>query len=174
MPFRRWARQRGARGLGVLGLILSLVHTPLPQPDYHNIRHHDAPGELCAYHDHLLRWHPQAKAAEDVAVLHWHWFLPVSEQPEALESNDGPAWHAHVADWDAGVWDAGVRDSEAPRLSTPSVRFDERPQPSPVTALLPALTDAPAHPLAADPPQTFSATFARRVSLASLLQRWSC
>lgn len=169
MPFRRWARQRGARGLGVLGLIFSLVHTPLPQPDYHNIRHHDGPGELCAYHDHLLRWHPQAKAAEDVALLHWHWFVPLSERPEAPASDDGPAWHAHVADWDAGTW-----DSDAPRLSTPCARFAERPAPSPITALLPVLINAPAPSLASHPPQAFSATFAPRVSLASLLQRWSC
>src|SRR5262245_52751760 len=115
MLFRRWAQQRGARGLGVLGLILSLVHTPLPQPDYHNIRHHDAPGEVCGYHDHLLRWHPTAGAAEDVAVLHWHWFLPVSTPRDLPEHADGPAWHAHIADWDVGGW-----EHDAPRISPPT------------------------------------------------------
>ncbi|MDR3632754.1 MAG: hypothetical protein P4L84_02900 [Isosphaeraceae bacterium] len=170
MRFRHWARQRGARGLGDIGLIFSLVHTPLPQADYHNIRHHDGPGELCAYHDHLLRWHPQATAAEDVAVLHWHWFLPQSERPEAPAGGEGPAWHAHVADWDASQWDAGP-----PRLSPPSVRFAERPAPSPIKALAPDLADALNPPrLASHPPQAFSATFAPRVSLASLLQRWAC
>ena len=47
--------------LGIGFLILSAIHIPLPQADYHNIRHHDAPGEICLYHDHLLRWHPSGR-----------------------------------------------------------------------------------------------------------------
>ena len=152
-----------------MGVIFSLVHAPLPQPDYHNIRHHDAPGELCAHHDHLLRWHPRAKASEDVAVLHWHWFIPLSEPASLPDSNDGPAWHAHIADWDAGVWGAAP-----PRLGVPTARAIDPPALNPI--------DAPAQPgagtvvpsLAFHPPQAFSATFARRISLASLLQRWAC
>jgi hypothetical protein len=167
MRFR--VRQRGARAVGLVGLIFSLIHTPLPQPDYHNIRHHDGPGEFCAHHDHLLRWHPRAKAAEDVAVLHWHWFLPASTRPEVPPGEDGPAWHAHVADWDCGVWDAGP-----PRLSRPAVRLDERPAVSPLAAVVPVWTQTPISPFATDPPQAFSATFAPRVSLASLFQRWAC
>jgi hypothetical protein len=88
-------------------LVLSLVHVPLPQADYHNIRHHDAPGEICAFHDHLLRWHPSADFDDDVALLHWHWFLPVMELGDQhLRPSDdhhrpgsGPAMHAHVGDW---------------------------------------------------------------------------
>ena len=65
-------------------LILSVVHVPLPQADYHNIRHHDAPGEICVYHDHLLRWHPSADLDDDVTMLHWHWFVPVVELGDRL------------------------------------------------------------------------------------------
>lgn len=169
MRFRYWARQSGVRRLGILTVIFSLVHTPLPQPDYHNIRHHDGPGQVCAYHDHLLRWHPQAGAAEDVAVLHWHWFLPLSERPDLPARGEGPAWHAHVADWDPGVWDA-----DPPRLASPTVRCAERPEPALGFALAPVTADAPTPALAAHPPQAFSATFAPGTSLASLLQRWAC
>ena len=54
-------RHRVTRGLGILFVILSLVHAPLPEPDFHNIRHHDRPGEVCDHHDHLLRWHPRRR-----------------------------------------------------------------------------------------------------------------
>jgi hypothetical protein len=93
--------------LGIGFVVLSLVHVPLPQADYHNIRHHDAPGEICAFHDHLLRWHPSADFDDDVALLHWHWFVPVVELGDQhLRPSDdhhrpgsGPAMHAHVGDW---------------------------------------------------------------------------
>jgi len=83
------------------------MHVPLPQADYHNIRHHDAPGELCAYHDHLLRWHPSADYDDDVSLLHWHWFVPLVElgDPQGRSNDDqnrpgsGPAMHAHIGDW---------------------------------------------------------------------------
>ena len=35
-----------------------------------------ASGEICPHHDHLLRWHPTAGQADDVAVVHWHWIIP--------------------------------------------------------------------------------------------------
>src|SRR5436190_2129737 len=104
MAFGR-ARQRGARSLGITLLIFSLVHTPLPQADFHNIRHHDAPGEVCEHHDHLLRWHPGAGSAEDVAILHWHWFLPLPGDSASSGGGAGPALHAHVADVLATNWD---------------------------------------------------------------------
>jgi hypothetical protein len=93
--------------LGIGLLILSVIHVPLPQADYHNIRHHDAPGELCLYHDHLLRWHPTADRDDDVSLLHWHWFVPLVEfgMPDQTSSDDhhrpgtGPAMHAHIGDW---------------------------------------------------------------------------
>ncbi|MGP0068606.1 MAG: hypothetical protein ACLQGP_34025 [Isosphaeraceae bacterium] len=109
---RRKSHWRGRRALGISFLILSTIHIPLPQPDYHNIRHHDTPGEICPYHDHLLRWHPSADANEDVALLHWHWFVPLVEpgarQPgsddEHRAPGSGPALHAHLGDWPEPDW----------------------------------------------------------------------
>jgi hypothetical protein len=93
-------------------VILSAIHIPLPRADYHNIRHHDAPGEICPYHDHLLRWHPSARFDDDVALLHWHWFVPLVEpgaqQPGADDEHrapgSGPALHAHLGDWPEPDW----------------------------------------------------------------------
>jgi hypothetical protein len=87
-------------------LTLSVIHVPLPQADYHNVRHHDGPGEVCDHHDHLLRWHPSADSNADLALLHWHWFLPMLEpaNPHQRPDDDhhrpgsGPALHAHVGD----------------------------------------------------------------------------
>src|SRR3954447_16850785 len=105
------ARHQGARRLGILIVILGLVHAPLPQPDFHNIRHHDAPGEVCEHHDHLLSWHPGAGIANDVAVLHWHWFFPAAEPFDLSPEHAGPALHAHVADWQASTWEQGPQVS---------------------------------------------------------------
>jgi hypothetical protein len=93
-------------------LILAAIHIPLPQADYHNIRHHDAPGEICPYHDHLLRWHPAAASADDVTLLHWHWFVPVVDpgarpagaDDEQAAPRPGPALHAHLGDWPEPDW----------------------------------------------------------------------
>jgi hypothetical protein len=91
----------------LIGIVsLSVIHVPLPQADYHNVRHHDRPGEICEHHDHLLRWHPAADSSADVTLLHWHWFLPQLEpgSPHQSPSDDhhrpgsGPALHAHVGD----------------------------------------------------------------------------
>jgi hypothetical protein len=96
--------------VGIVILILSVVHVPLPQADYHNIRHHDAPGEICGYHDHLLRWHPSANLDDDVAMLHWHWFVPIVEFGDHHQSSDdehhgpGPSVHAQLGDWPAPDW----------------------------------------------------------------------
>jgi hypothetical protein len=87
-------------------VILSLIHVPLPQADFHNIRHHDGPGQICLYHDHLLRWHPLAESNDDVAMLHWHWFVPIVEfgfhnsgsDNDEHRPGSGPALHAHVGD----------------------------------------------------------------------------
>jgi hypothetical protein len=83
-----------------------VIHVPLPQADYHNVRHHDGAGEVCEHHDHLLRWHPTAESDADVALLHWHWFLPLLEVADPHQRSDddhhrpgsGPALHAHVGD----------------------------------------------------------------------------
>jgi len=109
---RRLSAWRGLRSLGIGMLILSAIRVPLPQADYHNVRHHDAPGEICLYHDHLLRWHPSAASAKDVSLLHWHWFVPMVE-PGAPQSGDdddraaprsGPALHACLGDWPEPDW----------------------------------------------------------------------
>ncbi len=173
MPIRRRLRHHRARTLGIALLILSLFHAPWPQADFHNVRHQDAPGQVCEHHDHLLRWHPDAGQAKDVAILHWHWFLPSSGPVEPGHAGTGPALHAHVDGWDAATPDAGpvvVPDGssrplgppapgpllagEAAPFALPGDGIGLRPEPGPVHA--------------------FGATFAPRASLASWLQRWTC
>ena len=172
MPVRGPVRRRDARGLGIAFLIFSLVHTPLPQPDFHNIRHHDAPGEVCEHHDHLLLWHPGASGAQDVALLHWHWFWPAPDRPGPPLEGEGHAVHAHVADWFASTWDDGPRV-----VPDDHSRLIPRPDSSPGSpALLDSLagwSDAPASP-GRSRPSALGATFARGVPLTALLQRWSC
>ena len=103
---RRIEQSPRSRILFVGIVILSVIHVPLPQADYHNVRHHDGAGEVCDHHDHLLRWHPSAESDADVTLLHWHWFLPLLEGPDSHQRSDddhhrpgsGPALHAHVGD----------------------------------------------------------------------------
>jgi hypothetical protein len=171
MPLLPSARHSGARTLGIITLILGLVHTPLPQPDFHNIRHHDGPGEVCEHHDHLLRWHPQAGVAANVAVLHWHWFLPSADPFSPSPEDPLPAIHAHVVDWQAPTWDDG------PRVSADTASRPFSPIESP--SCLPLLI-LPAEAVAASPvpgprrAHTFGATFAPHTPLTCLLQRWLC
>jgi hypothetical protein len=151
-------------------LILSLGHTPLPSADYHNIRHHDGPGEVCPYHDHLLAWHPDAKVAEDVAVLHWHWFLPLPGGSNAPDGRSGIL--SRVPDWSSLTW------TDNPQVAPESrVRFVGRAMvDDPTLASLPIMVAVPLVQVRAGPrsSHTFSATFAPRVRLTSLLQRWVC
>jgi hypothetical protein len=170
---RRWSYHHPrTRTLGITLLILSLVHAPLPQADFHNVRHHDQVGQVCEYHDHLLRWHSDAGQAEDVAILHWHWILPSSGPIDQSHTGDGPALHANV-----GGWDMTSPDSGPMVVPDRSSRLMDIPSPS-----LLAIDAAP-FALAVDRPdlrqglgsiRTFGATFAPRISLASRLQRWSC
>jgi hypothetical protein len=102
------------RLLGFVLLIPGMLRVPLPQVDYHNIRHHDGAGEVCPYHDHLLRWHPSARRDSDVAVLHWHWLVPQSlEGNESSTSGEdapfpsGPAVHAYLPDCLEPEWTSG-------------------------------------------------------------------
>ncbi|GAC1468446.1 MAG: hypothetical protein NVSMB9_11150 [Isosphaeraceae bacterium] len=151
-------------------LILGLLHMPLPQPDFHNIRHHDTPGEICDHHDHLLRWHPGAGVASDVAVLHWHWVLPGFE-PSPDEG--GMAVHAHVPTWQVMAW-----EDDGPRVSPETAsqllaRLASYPIDLPLTVPPTAsLNDAPG--AKRRPSLALSATFARGVSLTAFLQRWIC
>jgi hypothetical protein len=152
-------------------VILGLVHTPLPQPDFHNIRHHDGPGQVCEHHDHLLRWHPGAGIADDVAVLHWHWFLPAADPFDLSPKNAGPALHAHVVDWQASTWEDGPRVS-ADTTSRLLGAIEASPSLAPLALPCAAGTavPAPGHWRA----HTFGATFAPHTHLSCLLQRWVC
>ncbi len=170
---RRWIKQhRRARTLAVSLLILALLPTPWPKVEYHNVRHHDTPGQVCEYHDHLLRWHPDATSAKDVAVLHWHWAWP-SESPSRLgHEGKGLRLHAHMPDpalpaaesSPAIVADASARLLTSPAFEPPSLAFS-LDWPS---------HDSPILRSGASPALTFGATFAPRTSLTSRLHRWSC
>ncbi len=74
-------------------LIPGFLRVPLPQADFHNIRHHHGVGEVCPHHDHLLRWHPTASQNDDVAIVHWHWILPRTGDPgdSSTGDHDDPA-----------------------------------------------------------------------------------
>jgi len=177
---RRRSERHRLRSLGIGLLILSAIHVPLPQVDYHNIRHHDAPGEICPYHDHLLRWHPSAASADDVALLHWHWFLPLVQPGAAQGGSDdehrapgrGPALHAHLGDWPEPDW-----------RSEPLIRPDSRGRflEQLVLGLSGASSGAISAPVATvDPgPSSFSPTPATeplgvRAARIALFQRWNC
>jgi hypothetical protein len=165
------ARHHGGRRLGIVLLILGLVRTPLPQPDYHNIRHHDSPGEVCEHHDHLLRWHPGAGRADDVAILHWHWFFPATDPFDLRPAGNGPAVHAHVVDWQAATWEDGPNLSAAPPARG---TLTLQPAPGPTSVTLPALATTTLVATSCRPARSFSATFAPAAPLACLFQRWDC
>jgi hypothetical protein len=177
---RRRSKWRGLRLLGIGVLILSTIRVPLPQADYHNIRHHDSAGEVCLYHDHLLRWHPLADSAADVAMLHWHWFAPLIDPGAGRPGSDdehrapgsGPALHAHLGDWPEPDW-----------TGTPLLRPETRGR------LLDSLTlglsglsplSASARIAGTDPgPHLFSAwhtggAAGPRAEILSLFSRWNC
>jgi hypothetical protein len=153
--------------------ILSLIHAPLPQPDFHTIRHHDAPGEVCPKHDHLLRWHAGASSATDIAVLHWHWFLPTTSGSDSPPLGSGHALHAHLPDWQAEARDnapqvAPERDST--RLVVKLAASASSPFDLPSITINSLVSPCRATRL----PVAFSATFAPRVRFTSRLQRWVC
>ena len=85
--------QTGVRLLWITMLIAGLFRVPLPQADFHNLRHHHGVGEVCPHHNHLLRWHPTASQDDDIAVVHWHWIIPrTGEASDSSGSgNDDPA-----------------------------------------------------------------------------------
>ncbi len=172
-PMRRWFRLHDrARWLGITLLILSLLHAPWPQADFHNVRHQDQAGQVCEYHDHLLRWHPDAGQADDVALLHWHWIMPSPLPMDTNHSGEGPALHADIGDWAATSADQAPvivpdRSSRSLELAAPCSLAIEA-APFALAADWPDLRDGPGTF------RTFGATFAPRISLASRLQRWSC
>jgi hypothetical protein len=177
---RRRSERRGLRILGIGILILSTIRVPLPQADYHNVRHHDGPGEVCVYHDHLLRWHPWADSAADVAMLHWHWFAPLVEPGAGRPGGDeehqapgsGPALHAHLGDWPEPDW-----------TGTPLIRPDARGR---ILDLLtlglngPSTLAASARISDIDPGSNLSAAWycgagaGLRATVLNLSSRWNC
>ena len=169
----RWiGRHRRACQVAVSLLILALLPTPWPKVEFHNVRHHDAPGQVCEYHDHLLRWHPGARAADDVAVLHWHWAWPPPDDADPGHDGDGPRLHAHLGPDGLPATDPG------------SVAVaDTASRPAPPTATAPpllqwGLASAPpdiAHLRPPDWPTAAAGTpFAPRASLTARLHRWTC
>lgn len=170
----RPGRPRPTRGhrLGITLLILGLFHVPLPEPDYHNARHHDAPAEVCEHHDHLLRWHPDAVGATDVAILHWHWVFPSSGTPDRLGPGDGAALHAHAGGWDAPT----IEPAPAVVASGLSLVFEPAPpRPlAPFEGLPSGAAPTPRTRAGPNRDHAFGATFAPHTSLACLLQRWAC
>ena len=165
----RWIKQhRRVRNLAFSLLILALLPTPWPKVEFHNVRHHDAPGQVCEHHDHLLRWHPNSTSAEDVAVLHWHWAWPSDSPSQLGHEGEGLRLHAHMPDPTLPavesspviVVDASARLIMPPAFEPPLLAFAfDRPthdSPIPKSGASPALTFAP------------------RTSLTSRLHRWSC
>lgn len=186
----RWnsaVKRGGGRGLGVVMLTLSLVHMPLPQPDFHNVRHHDKPGEVCEHHDHLLRWHPgatpcattaesEAGADPEVAVLHWHWFLATADGSDPAPDGSGQAIHAQTPDWSAGSWNDGLQLTAG--LGGRDASNDIRAAFRPLNPALAALAlDGLLSPSAGPPCPVIlpeRVPLAPSVSLNALLQRWVC
>ncbi len=160
-------------------LILSVIHVPLPQADYHNIRHHHARGEVCVYHDHLLRWHPSAGSNDDVALLHWHWFVPVVEagggDPSADNQHRGPgsspALHAHLADSLEPAWPSEPvigPDRCGRSLGQLALGF-ATPGPAHVSSALPFDPNAPRFS-----GSTLDFAGELRAARTVLFQRWNC
>lgn len=165
-----WAQPWAGRVLGALIATLGVGQTPMPQPDFHNVRHHDAPGEVCEHHDHLLRWHPGAATAGDVAMLHWHWFLFRGDGSDPSPEGAGQAFHAHTPESAPAPADPTllVVPDASSRLD---LKITSKSGFSPLLSV-----DAPglSKPLRAPSPGTRRAPVARRVSLTVSLQRWDC
>jgi hypothetical protein len=168
MRFLRSARHQGVRSLGIALLILGLIPIPLPQLDFHNVRHHDGVGEVCEFHDHLLVWHPDAGLAEDVAVWHCHWFLAHWDLTGMVPAGEGPAAHAHIPDLPP------VACCDAPRVTSPTDSRSAGGDASWSLAVLAttlALDGLAPNPTPAPP---LRASLAPHVSLTVLLQRLAC
>jgi len=168
MRFRRSRHRRRIRSLGVILVILGLVPIPLPQIDFHNVRHHDGSGEVCEFHDHLLVWHPEASRSEDVAVWHCHWLLASLNSTDMEPVGDGPAAHAHIPST------APVACCDAPRIASAaqSVSVSWLNSSSPAALTIPLLFEEPAPTPTASPPATSS--LSPHVSLTLLFHRLTC
>ncbi len=170
---RRWFQtHHRARNLAVSLLILALLPTPLPKVEFHNVRHHDEAGQVCEYHDHLLRWHPDAAAGADVAVLHWHWGWPVPDPTDDGHTGTIPRLHAYLAE------EALPTAESAPAIVPDGMARSFVPVAAPLLAAM-LVDDSCVHDYRLSQPGipralTFGATFAPRTSLTTRLHRWSC
>lgn len=170
MPGLTLNRPRPARYASVALLILGLSRTPVPMADFHNIRHHHNPGQVCRLHDHLLRYHPNDNSAPDQRVLHWHWLFPweLADHPSAPGK---PAIHAHTP---VGL---DLTRDDGPQLTpSVSVQLVER-------ATYHARVDLPlcakgieSATVRAGPARcrAFTSTFPAHPRLTPILQRWVC
>ncbi|WZO98324.1 hypothetical protein EP7_005384 [Isosphaeraceae bacterium EP7] len=167
--------RRGRLGwLATTMVVLGILRTPFPEADFHNIRHHDTPGEVCAMHDHLLRWHPEAGVADDVAVLHWHWLNPANALPGGPVDST-PALHANIPDQPGTVPDPLPQIALDESSSSPAagrlVTLD------PIgPGLTPFLLDAFSfwHPPSMAPVGSHPRAPRPAASPLALLQRWTC
>ena len=160
-------------------MILGVARVPLPRADYHNVRHHDDPGQTCPMHDHLLHWHPGASRAADIALLHWHWVPPLGDTGDTDDTDDpgAPAVLKSLScDGLATGWDHAPRlfadDSNSPAtfiVAPPSFAIDH-------VFLYVDSTSLPGGPRARPGPfaRSFSATFTPDIPLFALLSRWTC
>lgn len=152
-------------------LILSLGHWPMPQADFHSIRHHDGPGEVCELHEHLLRWHPHAGPLTDVAVLHWHWLPPSADWGDRDSESGKSALLAPPADWLAVDLGGGPALVPEPRLTLLG-----RPPLTLAGLVAPLALPGERLPIRAGPwPAEFpTPCLPAGHSLTALLQRWTC
>jgi hypothetical protein len=170
-PHRR--DRRTCRWLGTILLVLGVGHVPLPRAEYHAISHQDGEGQDCVLHEHLLRWHPSASSGQTAARLHWHWVLPRPLDPrQPIESDDPGAARVLLAIDGALMVDKVV----SPGLGVPPQRY-ERSHPGPMPLCLghiDPIGPSEAWPSRRGPSAVAGALLARHVSLAVMLQRWTC
>lgn len=171
---RGWFRHRPRAWTVLVSLlIVATLPTPLPRVEFHNVRHHDAPGQVCEYHDHLLRWHADASEADDVPVLHWHWGWLGQGEDDASHLGQTPRLHAfQVPDSPTSV------DPGPAVVADPSQKGTVAPPfPSPLADdFLSTLTGAGWLPApGARPPVCAAGSFlVPHVTLHVRLLRWTC
>jgi hypothetical protein len=168
-------QRRGRLGwLATTMVVLGILRTPFPEADFHNIRHHDRSGEVCAMHDHLLRWHPEAGVADDVAVLHWHWLNPANALPGG-PTDDMPALHANIPDQPGTVPDPlpQITLDEASGSLGRQIALDPVGPGSPIAIFDTFSFSHPPSPVAMKSWATCPA-ISRAASPLAMLQRWTC
>ncbi len=180
VTFQRPPRRLRTQLPGIALLILGLFRVPLPQADYHNLRHHDGAGEICPLHNHLLRWHPRAASEKDVAVLHWHWVLP-QPQGSGERPDTGPAWphlapsprlDAFLGDCLALDWSATLAVRPAP-IGRSLLGFPSSPSAPHVTASF-SLAVCSISPAVLTTGARSCSQGALRAELLGLFQHWNC